>query len=194
VRNLAVRPDRQRHGYGQQMLRHVEAYYQGRARNLLVGTGDSIACVFGPAGRLMIQQRTSTKESWPNLWDLTGGSALKGETSQQAISRELSEEVGLHVDFSDQPPHVSLTTSTAFIDIFLTDIPSIDLATLVLQEDEVQAVRWATLPEILTMISDGTFCPYHLSLIRLIFDVRCHPGELSGSYFSTEHETQLRLA
>ncbi|MCL2653764.1 MAG: GNAT family N-acetyltransferase [Propionibacteriaceae bacterium] len=41
VRNLAVRPDRQRQGYGQQMLRHVEAYYQGRARDLLVGTGDS---------------------------------------------------------------------------------------------------------------------------------------------------------
>jgi len=41
VQNLAVRPDRQRHGYGQQMLRHVEAHYRGRARSLLVGTGDS---------------------------------------------------------------------------------------------------------------------------------------------------------
>ena len=143
-----------------------------------------IACVFGPDGQLMIQQRTSAKVDWPNLWDLTGGSALKGETSQQAVSRELSEEVGLHLDFSDQPPHVSLTTPTAFIDIFLANVPRVDLAKLVLQEEEVQAVRWATLPEILNMIDDGTFCPYHPSLIQLIFDVRHRPGELSTSYFS----------
>jgi len=41
VQNLAVRPDRQRHGYGQRMLRHVESHYRGRAHSLLVGTGDS---------------------------------------------------------------------------------------------------------------------------------------------------------
>jgi len=144
-----------------------------------------IACVFDPDGRLLIQQRTPTKVDWPNFWDLTGGSALKGETSQQAISRELSEEVGLHLDFSVQVPHVTLTTPTAFIDIYLADVPSIDLTKLVLQDDEVQAVRWATLPEILNMVGDGTFCPYHRSLKQLIFDVRCRPGDLSRSYFNT---------
>jgi len=41
VRNLAVRPDRQRHGYGQKLLRHVESHYVGRIHDLIVGTGDS---------------------------------------------------------------------------------------------------------------------------------------------------------
>lgn len=41
VKNLAVAPEHQRKGYGRQMLEFVAAHYQGRYRELLVGTGDN---------------------------------------------------------------------------------------------------------------------------------------------------------
>ncbi|MCL2736894.1 MAG: NUDIX domain-containing protein [Propionibacteriaceae bacterium] len=139
--------------------------------------------VFDPVGddpAVLIQQRSAAKAICPGLWDLTaGGSALAGETSQQAASRELAEEVGLLVDFSRQSPHISLTRPTAFLDIYLVDLPGIDPARLVLQTEEVQAVRWSTRQEILTLMDQGQFCPFHPSLVDLIFDVRRCPGELS---------------
>jgi len=140
-----------------------------------------IVCVFGEDNRMLIQQRTWTKIGWPGLWDLSaGGSALAGETSQQAASRELAEEVGINVDFTGQRPHISLTKPGALLDLYLTDLPGIDPATLVLQADEVQAARWSDQREILAMIGQSTFCPFHESLIHLIFDVHRHPGELSN--------------
>ena len=41
VKNLAVAPEAQRRGYGRAMLRHVQERLRGRARTLIVGTGDS---------------------------------------------------------------------------------------------------------------------------------------------------------
>jgi NADH pyrophosphatase NudC (nudix superfamily) len=52
----------------------------------------------------------------------------------------------------------------------------VDLTALTLQESEVQAVRWATEEEILQMLEDGLFIPYHPSLISLLFALRDSRG------------------
>jgi len=40
--------------------------------------------------KMLIQQRVPFAKNWPSRWDLTcGGSAISGETSQQAIHREV---------------------------------------------------------------------------------------------------------
>ena len=53
-------------------------------------------CVFDKDGRMLIQKRQPFKSGWSGMWDVTaGGSALAGDTSQQAASRELKEEVGI---------------------------------------------------------------------------------------------------
>ena len=41
IKNLAVRPERQRTGLGRRMIRHVEEVCRGRYDTLLVGTGES---------------------------------------------------------------------------------------------------------------------------------------------------------
>lgn len=44
-------------------------------------------------------KRHPDKASYPNYYELTaGGSALKGETSLQAVQRELAEETGILAD------------------------------------------------------------------------------------------------
>ena len=135
-------------------------------------------CVFNPEGQLLIQKRQPFKEGWSGLWDLTvGGSALKGEMSNEAAQRELLEEVGIAHDFTDIRPSVTMNFSFGFDDYYIVEMTP-DIHTLTLQAEEVEAVKWATLEEILKMIDQGTFIPYHKSLINLLFDLRRGMGAI----------------
>ena len=44
--------------------------------------------------------RRAAKRSFPLMWECTGGSAIKGETSLDAACREVKEELGLNLDRS----------------------------------------------------------------------------------------------
>lgn len=126
-------------------------------------------CVFHPDGRLLIQQRQPFKSGWSNLWDITvGGSAVAGETSRQAAEREVREEIGLALDLSDVRPILSVNFAQGFDDFYLVRSAP-EPAALRLQPEEVQAARWAELPEILAMREAGTFIPYQPDFLRLLF-------------------------
>lgn len=134
------------------------------------------ACIFNSAGEMLIQQRQPFKEGWPDRWDITaGGSALAGETSQAAMERELREEIGLALDLQGVRPHMTLHATNCFRDIYLLQ-HEVDIASLHLQEEEVQAIRWASMGEIHRMIDEGIFVPYHKSLIQFFFDSRKQRG------------------
>ena len=133
--------------------------------------------VFDHAGRMLIQQRQPFKEGWPNLWDVTvGGSAVAGETSVQAAQRELAEELGLSLELA-APPDLTIYYNEGFDDVYLVT-REVDLASLTLQYEEVQAVRWATEKEILQMLDEGTFPPYRRSYLELLFRLRTSRGVL----------------
>jgi isopentenyldiphosphate isomerase len=133
-------------------------------------------CIFNDKGEMLIQQRQPFKKSWSNLWDLSvGGSAVLGETSQEASERELWEELGIDVSFKNLRPVVTVNFDTGFDDIYIVE-KNVNLKELKLQYEEVQAVKWADLSEILKMIDDGVFIPYNKSLIELMFSSRKHRG------------------
>ncbi|WOF75755.1 NUDIX domain-containing protein [Parvibaculaceae bacterium PLY_AMNH_Bact1] len=46
-------------------------------------------------GRLLIIKRSPDSDPYPGLWDVPGGSLHKGETIDQGLRRETSEEVDL---------------------------------------------------------------------------------------------------
>ena len=134
------------------------------------------ACIFNSKGEMLIQQRQSFKKGWSNLWDISvGGSVTTGESSQTAIEREIQEELGLTMDLQHVRPHLTTNFEYGFDDIYLIE-KDIEIDKLVLQYEEVQAVKWATLEEIYEMIDQGTFISYHKSLIRLFFDMRKQYG------------------
>ncbi|MCI9330911.1 MAG: NUDIX domain-containing protein [Oscillibacter sp.] len=129
-------------------------------------------CVFDHRGRLLIQQRTPEKFIWPNLWDLSvGGGVDAGETSRQGAEREFREELGYPLNLGGLRPSVTVNFDGGFDDFYLLtkDLP---LEDLILQKEEVQAVRWATLGEILGMLRQGTFIPYPESFLQFLFDMR----------------------
>ena len=75
--------------------------------------------IFSTDGRMLIQQRQPFKEGWPNLWDVTvGGSAIAGDTSCTAATRELQEELGLTADLTFERPKLTIHFSVGFDDIY----------------------------------------------------------------------------
>lgn len=133
-------------------------------------------CVFNSNGQMLIQRRQDFKEGWSGMWDMTcGGSAVAGENSQKAIERELFEEMGIRIDFSDIRPVLSIHFDEGFDDIYTLN-HDIDISKLTLQKEEVADARWASEEEILSMINDGIFIPYHQHLIGLLFFMRNKRG------------------
>ncbi|MEC1177774.1 NUDIX domain-containing protein [Metasolibacillus meyeri] len=135
-------------------------------------------CIFNSKGEMLIQQRQPFKQGWSNLWDITcGGSAIAGDTSQQAAARELFEELGIQYDFENIRPQLTINFERGFDDYYLIE-HEVDLSALILQPEEVQAVKWASQEEIFTMMEDGTFIPYYKSIIGFLFEGRHHYGSI----------------
>ena len=129
---------------------------------------------------MLIQQRQPFKSGWSNLWDVTvGGSAVSGDSSSKAAERELFEELGMKHSFENLRPALTVNFNRGFDDFYIFE-SDVDLSTLHLQYEEVQAVRWASMDEIFSMIADGSFIPYHKSFIELLFFLRNHRGTLTG--------------
>lgn len=136
-------------------------------------------CIFNSEGKMLIQQRQPFKKGWSNMWDVTcGGCSVMGETSRDTVQRELLEELGIDIDFTDVRPNMTVNFDHGFDDFYLVN-RDIDLSELRLQPEEVQAVRWASMDEIFAMIDNGEFIPFFKSFIHLLFDVRNKPDCLN---------------
>ena len=56
----------------------------------------SYILVFNPAGELLVQKRTETKDIYPGYWDPAAGGVMQyGETYEQNAEREVAEEMGI---------------------------------------------------------------------------------------------------
>lgn len=100
-------------------------------------------------GETLLQRRARDKDVMPDLWSVTGGSALVGEDSEAACIRETEEEMGftpamrrarvLIRELQDRP-------NRSFIrDVWLID-QDVDIKDMRFQPEEVQDAMWI-LPE-----------------------------------------------
>ncbi len=129
-------------------------------------------CVFDSRGRLLIQQRTMSKFIWPGRWDVSvGGGVDAGETSRQGAEREFREELGYSLDMKGLRPSLTVNFDGGFDDFYILT-KDLALEELTLQQEEVQAVRWAGVEELLAMVDAGIFIPYPKNFLRLLFDFR----------------------
>ena len=129
-------------------------------------------CIFNSKGEMLIQHRTDFKPTWSGMWDLSvGGAVSAGESSSTGAEREVLEEIGLQMNFSNQAPAISVTFPDGFDDYYIVE-QDLDISALRFQEEEVQGAKWASMEEIFSMIDDGRFIPYHKSFIEFLF-FRC---------------------
>ncbi len=126
-------------------------------------------CIFNSRGEMLIQQRQPFKRSWSNMWDLSvGGAVSAGETSSEAAHREVFEELGLDIDFTNIRPKITINFTEGFDDIYIIN-GDYDLSEITLQTEEVKSAKWENISGILSMIDSGAFIPYNKALIELLF-------------------------
>ncbi len=133
-------------------------------------------CIFNDNNEMLICQRTANKATYPNYWDFSAaGSAISGETSEQAIKRELKEEIGIDLYNENLTPKLTIYSEDAFNDIYTYKM-NVALTDLVFQKEEVKNAKWATKQEIINMIKNDTFIPFRANLIELLFDMKVSRG------------------
>ena len=105
------------------------------------------------SGNILLTLRDPAKESYPDKWENTGGSALSGETSRQGAVRELREETGIVASEDELLLLDTRMTQDSFVDHYLLrrDVP---LSKVQLQPGETVGARWVTLQELDAMIDD----------------------------------------
>lgn len=134
------------------------------------------AAIINSKNQMLIQKRQSFKHGWSGLWDISvGGHVLSGETSAEGIRREIQEELGLQLDLTEKRPSFTINFPSGFDDYYII-AKDVELSGLTLQYEEVEAVKWASREEIITMIEDGSFIPYRHSLIQMLFEMKDHMG------------------
>ena len=107
------------------------------------------------SGSILLTLRDPAKESFPNTWENTGGSALAGETSRGASVRELLEETGIIAAEEELVLLGSQVARDSLYDHYLLH-RDITLDELRMQPGETVGAKWVTLDELDAMRQDGS--------------------------------------
>jgi len=112
--------------------------------------------VYDGKGKLLLTRRAKEK-SFPGTWENSGGAAKAGETSRQAIARELFEETGI---CAEEDAFELLDTGrdgNTHYDYYCIK-REIPLSQIVLQPGETDGARWVTFAQVRQMIADKQIC------------------------------------
>ncbi len=112
-------------------------------------------------GKYLISQRSADKPTYPLMWEVPGGSVIKGENSLQGALREVYEEVGIKLEPSNGKVkfteiHGAFDGET---DHYIKDVWQFDYngeADLnAATTKEVNEVKWMTIEEIRKLCSSN---------------------------------------
>lgn len=100
-----------------------------------------------------------------NRWTTTGGHPKTGETSLDGVITEIKEELGIDANRNDLKLFKTIKTEDDFVDLYYLKM-DIDLKDIIIQEDEVEEVKWASIEEIREMIDKDIFLPSHIDFFN----------------------------
>ena len=112
--------------------------------------------VYDGEGRLLLTRRAPGK-SYAGTWENSGGAAKAGETSRQAIARELFEETGIRAEESEFEFLYSDRDAHTLYDFYCLK-REVPVEEIVLLPGETDGARWASFPQIHDMIRCGSIC------------------------------------
>ena len=106
--------------------------------------------VYDGRGKILLTRRAPGK-SFAGTWENSGGAARAGETSIQAIARQLPEETGIRTESAEFELLTTTRDRNTFYDHYCLK-RQVPLEDIVLQPGETDDVRWATFEEIHELI------------------------------------------
>ena len=125
-----------------------------------------------PDGTFLITKRVMTKAWAPGWWEVSGGGVQAGESSEEAVRREVKEETGLDVRNAEGGYAFTYKRvnpdegDNYFVDVyrFVMDIDEKDVS---FQEAEIDAHMFATREQIESFAKEGKFL--HYDSIKQVF-------------------------
>lgn len=112
--------------------------------------------VYDGEGRFLLTRRAKGK-SFAGTWENSGGAARAGETSRQAIARELFEETGIRAEEGEFELFDSGRDRNTFYDFYCLKRAA-QLKDIVLLPGETDDVQWAGYGKIHWMIRTRKIC------------------------------------
>jgi ADP-ribose pyrophosphatase YjhB (NUDIX family) len=103
----------------------------------------------------------------PGIWAATGGAAIAGETSKQAASRELFEELGIKAEAGELRLVKRIKKHNSLLDVWTikTNCKAPDLK---LQKSEVAAAKWVSFDTLNAMVKNKEFHNYGNEYFELV--------------------------
>ena len=112
--------------------------------------------VYDGQGKILMTRRAPGK-SYAGTWENSGGAAKAGETSLQAIVRELFEETGIQARPEEFKLLESAKDNIAFYDHYCLRRAT-PLSEIVLLPGETDDAKWVTFDEVHEMIRQKQIC------------------------------------
>ena len=141
-------------------------------------------------GEYLMSQRSANRPTYPLMWECTGGSVLKGESSLEGAIREVKEELG--IDLHPQEGKILFQMIRDEINgVIFRDIADVwmfnydglvDLS--MATTDEVNDYRWMKKEEVLKLKEDGLFVSPTLDYFFTDFETDKDYHEIIGKEVS----------
>lgn len=124
-----------------------------------------LGVVARPDGTYLITKRVMTKAWAPGWWEVSGGAAQAGESSEEAVCREVREETGLDISNAEGGYVFTYKRENPgegdnyFVDCYLFTLPFAP-EQVKIRPDEALEYKLATLEEIQELAQQGIFLHY----------------------------------
>ena len=118
------------------------------------------------AGKFLIQKRVMKKDG---KWATTGGHPVSGESSKQGIITEIKEELGIDVESKNIQLFKTIKTEDDFVDLYYLK-ENVNIKNVIVQQEEVEKVKWASIEEIKDMIQNNEFSESHTEFFMMCLE------------------------
>jgi 8-oxo-dGTP diphosphatase len=99
-----------------------------------------VAGVLLNEGRVLLCHRSPSRVWYPDVWDLPGGHVEDSETAEDALVRELAEEIGVRVPKPTSPPLARIRSE--WLDLAIYRVRTWDGEARNVDAEEHDELRW----------------------------------------------------
>lgn len=114
------------------------------------------AFIINDKEQVLLQKRSANKRFNPNKWALCAGHVDAHESLENAILREIKEEVGLDISIDDLHQlgerEFTIRDSNSHITYFYYIRSNLNEKDFIIQKEELSEVKWFDIDEVIDMI------------------------------------------